>query len=142
MDTSGRNEFPPQGGWLKRSLRDRVRSSVIREELGVEPLLLRIERSQLRWLGHLFRMPPGRLPREVFQAGVPPGGGPGEDPGHAGETMSLGWPGNASGIPPEELEEVSGISIIGSVEEEEEEEEEGRQKKVKETNELKRKFQR
>ncbi|KAI3369110.1 hypothetical protein L3Q82_026075, partial [Scortum barcoo] len=27
-----------------------------------------IERSQLRWLGHLFRMPPGRLPREVFQA--------------------------------------------------------------------------
>ncbi|KAI3352408.1 hypothetical protein L3Q82_005368 [Scortum barcoo] len=53
-----------------RSLRDRVRSSVIREELGVEPpLLLRIERSQLRWLGHLaFRMPPGRLPREVFQA--------------------------------------------------------------------------
>ncbi|KAI3365359.1 hypothetical protein L3Q82_010444 [Scortum barcoo] len=27
-----------------------------------------IERSQLRWLGHLFRMPPGRLPREVSQA--------------------------------------------------------------------------
>ncbi|KAI3353178.1 hypothetical protein L3Q82_019730 [Scortum barcoo] len=45
-----------------RSLRDRVRSSVIREELGVEPLLLRIERSQLRWLGHLFRMPPGTPP--------------------------------------------------------------------------------
>ncbi|KAI3352435.1 hypothetical protein L3Q82_005389 [Scortum barcoo] len=45
-----------------RSLRDRVRSSVTREELGVEPLLLHIERSQLRWLGHLFRMPPGRLP--------------------------------------------------------------------------------
>ncbi|KAI3369934.1 hypothetical protein L3Q82_024740 [Scortum barcoo] len=30
---------------------------------------------------------------------VPPGGGPGEDPGHAGETMSLSWPGNASGSP-------------------------------------------
>ncbi|KAI3376749.1 hypothetical protein L3Q82_000352 [Scortum barcoo] len=30
---------------------------------------------------------------------VPPGGGLGEDPGHAGETMSLGWPGNASGPP-------------------------------------------
>ncbi|KAI3355256.1 hypothetical protein L3Q82_017883, partial [Scortum barcoo] len=46
-----------------RSLRDRVRSSAVtREELeGVEPLLLHIERSQLRWLGHLFRMPPGRL---------------------------------------------------------------------------------
>ncbi|KAK5925540.1 hypothetical protein CgunFtcFv8_018055 [Champsocephalus gunnari] len=50
------------------SLRDKVRSSVIREGLGVEPLLLRVERSQLRWFGHLVRMPPGRLPREVFQA--------------------------------------------------------------------------
>uniref|UniRef100_A0A3B5KJ05 Transposase Tc1-like domain-containing protein n=1 Tax=Xiphophorus couchianus TaxID=32473 RepID=A0A3B5KJ05_9TELE len=59
-------------GFLRRvaglSLRDRVRSSVIREELRVEPLLLHIERSQLRWLGHLVRMPPGRLPGEVFQA--------------------------------------------------------------------------
>ncbi|KAJ7993845.1 hypothetical protein DPEC_G00258930 [Dallia pectoralis] len=59
-------------GFLRKvaglSLRDRVRSSVIREELGVEPLLLCVERSQLRWFGHLVRMPPGRLPREVFQA--------------------------------------------------------------------------
>ncbi|KAK3561638.1 hypothetical protein QTP86_011885 [Hemibagrus guttatus] len=51
-----------------RSLSDRVRSSVTQEELGVEPLLLHIERGQLRWLGHLFRMPPGRLPGEVFRA--------------------------------------------------------------------------
>ncbi|KAK3559257.1 hypothetical protein QTP86_008827 [Hemibagrus guttatus] len=51
-----------------RSLRDRVRSSVTREELGAEPLLLHIERGQLRWLGHLFRMPPGCLPGEVFWA--------------------------------------------------------------------------
>ncbi|KAK3539185.1 hypothetical protein QTP86_028803 [Hemibagrus guttatus] len=29
------------------------------QELRVELLLLRIERGQLRWLGHLFRMPPG-----------------------------------------------------------------------------------
>ncbi|KAK3510565.1 hypothetical protein QTP70_010565 [Hemibagrus guttatus] len=50
------------------SLRDKVRSSVTWEELGVEPLLLHIERGQLRWLGHLFRMPPGRLPGEVFWA--------------------------------------------------------------------------
>ncbi|KAK7915621.1 hypothetical protein WMY93_011382 [Mugilogobius chulae] len=34
-----------------RSLRDRVRSSATREELRVEPLLLHIERGQLRWLG-------------------------------------------------------------------------------------------
>ena len=38
------------------SLRDRVRSSAIREELGLEPLLLYLERSQLRWFGHLVRI--------------------------------------------------------------------------------------
>jgi len=48
--------------------RDRVRSSNIWRELGVEPLLLRVKRSQLKWFGHLIRMPPGRLPLEVFQA--------------------------------------------------------------------------
>jgi len=42
------------------SLRDRVRSSDIRREVGVEPLLLRVERSQLRWFGHLIRMPKPR----------------------------------------------------------------------------------
>ena len=49
-------------GFLHRvagvSLRDRVRSSAIREGLGVEPLLLCVERSQLRWFGHLMRMQP------------------------------------------------------------------------------------
>ncbi|KAK3574557.1 hypothetical protein QTP86_010171 [Hemibagrus guttatus] len=43
-------------------------SSVTREKLGVELLLLHIERGQLRWLGHLFWVPPGRLPGEVFWA--------------------------------------------------------------------------
>ena len=43
------------------SLRDKVRSSDIQERLRVELLLLRVERSQLRWFGHLVRMPPGRL---------------------------------------------------------------------------------
>ncbi|KAK3514143.1 hypothetical protein QTP70_005074 [Hemibagrus guttatus] len=75
-----------------RSLRDRVRSSITREELGVEPLLLHIERGQLRWLGHLFRMPPERLPGEVFWA-CPTGKRP---------------RGRRLGVPPEELEEVSG----------------------------------
>ncbi|XP_070404401.1 uncharacterized protein [Nothobranchius furzeri] len=50
------------------SLRDGVRISVIREGLGVDPLLLLIERSQLRCLWHLVRMPPALLPGEVFQA--------------------------------------------------------------------------
>ena len=49
-------------------LRDKVRSSDIQEELRVEPLLLHVERSQLRCFGHLVRMSPGRLPGEAFLA--------------------------------------------------------------------------
>ncbi|KAK3543057.1 hypothetical protein QTP70_010553 [Hemibagrus guttatus] len=90
-----------------RSLRDRVRSSVTREELGVEPLLLHIERGQLRWLGHLFRMPPGLLPGEVFRAcpnGTRPQGRPRT---RWRDYISwLAW--ERLGVPPEGLEEVSG----------------------------------
>ncbi len=63
-------------GFLRRvagvSLRDEVRSLVIREELGLEPLLFCVERSQLRL--YLVWMPPGRLPLEVFQARPASGG--------------------------------------------------------------------
>jgi len=72
------------------SLRDRVRSSDIRRELGVEPLVLRVERSQLRWFGHLIRIPP-------FRGFL--GGDPGEDPEPAGGIIYLVWPGNALGSP-------------------------------------------
>ncbi|KAK3509001.1 hypothetical protein QTP70_015948 [Hemibagrus guttatus] len=89
------------------SLRDRVRSSVTREELGVEPLLLYIERGQLRWLGHLFRMPPGRLPGEVFRA-CPTGKRPRGRPRTCWRdyVSCLAW--ERLGVPPEELEDVSG----------------------------------
>ncbi|TWW80672.1 hypothetical protein D4764_01G0004870 [Takifugu flavidus] len=80
------------------SLRDRVRSSDIREGLGVEPLLLHIERSQLGWLGHLARMPSGRLPLEVFRT-CPPGGGLVAGPGLGGEITSLAWLGSGWGSP-------------------------------------------
>ncbi|KAK3552451.1 hypothetical protein QTP86_011720 [Hemibagrus guttatus] len=88
-----------------RSLRDRVRSSVTREELGVEPLLLHIERGQLRWLGHLFRMPPGCLPGEVFRA-CPTGKRPRGRPRTRWRdyVFRLAW--ERLGVPPEELEEV------------------------------------
>ncbi|XP_058625585.1 uncharacterized protein LOC131536570 [Onychostoma macrolepis] len=87
-----------------RTLRDRVRSSVTREELGVEPLLLHIERNQLRWLRHLFWMSPGGLPGEVFRA-CPTGRRP---PGKTQDTleglclsaclaMPWGSPGGAGG---------------------------------------------
>ncbi|CAM4544523.1 unnamed protein product [Leuciscus chuanchicus] len=87
-------------------LRDRVRSSVTREELRVEPLLLNIKRGQLRWLGHLFRMPPGRLPRKVFRA-RPTGKRPRGRPRTCWRdyVSRLAW--ERLGVPPEELEEVS-----------------------------------
>ncbi|KAI3354648.1 hypothetical protein L3Q82_018531, partial [Scortum barcoo] len=101
-------------GWVERSClkwrssRDRVRSSVTREELRSRAAApSHPERSQLRWLGHLFRMPPGRPSLGRCSRRVPPGGGPGEDPGHAGETdyvSRLAWerlgirpPGRAGG---------------------------------------------
>ncbi|KAK0151566.1 putative uncharacterized transposon-derived protein F52C9.6 [Merluccius polli] len=89
------------------SLRDRVRSSVIREELGVDPLLLRVERSQMRWLGHLVRMPPGRLPGEVFRA-RPTGRRPQGRPRTRWRdyVSRLAW--ERLGIPQEELAEVAG----------------------------------
>ncbi len=43
------------------SLRDRVRSSDIRKEIGVELLLLGEEPVEVVW--HLVRMPPAHLPR-------------------------------------------------------------------------------
>ncbi|KAK3528214.1 hypothetical protein QTP86_026677, partial [Hemibagrus guttatus] len=62
---------------------------------------------QLRWLGHLFRMPPGRLPGEVFRAcpiGKRPRGRPRTR--WRNYVSRLAW--ERLGVPPEELEEVSG----------------------------------
>ena len=88
------------------SLRDRVRSSVIRERLGVEPLLLHLERSQLRWFGHLVRMPPERLPREVLAA-CPLGKRPRGRPRTRWRDYisSLAW--DRLGIPQEEVANVA-----------------------------------
>lgn len=80
------------------TLRDRVRSSAIWEGLGVELLLLRSERSQLRWFWHLIRLPPGRHPLELCWA-HPTGRGPEADPGHTGEIISPNWPGNIGESP-------------------------------------------
>ena len=50
------------------TLFNQVRSSEIRKSLNIEPLLLRIERSQLRWFGHVSRMPQERLPKQALLA--------------------------------------------------------------------------
>ncbi|TWW62414.1 hypothetical protein D4764_04G0010610 [Takifugu flavidus] len=78
-----------------------------REELGVESLLLRVERSQMGWLGHLVRMPPGRLPGEVFRACPSGRRPPGRPRTRWRDYVSrLAW--ERLGIPPDELEEVAG----------------------------------
>ena len=48
------------------SLLDKVKSSDIRQSLNIEPLLLRIERSQLRWYGHVTRMSNERTAKELM----------------------------------------------------------------------------
>ena len=50
------------------TLFNKVRSSEIRKSLYNEPLLLRIQRSQLRWFGHVSRMPLEKLPKQVLLA--------------------------------------------------------------------------
>jgi len=88
------------------SLRDRMRSSAIWGELGVESLLLHIERNQLRWVGHLVSLPPGRLPLEVFWT-RPTGRRPRGRPRTCWKNYIslLDW--GSLGIPQEELKSVS-----------------------------------
>ena len=50
------------------TLFNKVRSSEIQKSLNIEPLLLRIERSQLIWFGHVSRMPQERLPKQALLA--------------------------------------------------------------------------
>lgn len=78
--------------WLY--LRERVKSPVMEEGLRVEPLLLLIERIQLRWFRHLTKMPPGW--------GVLGSSYRNEAPGQTQgmlERLHLSWPENASMSP-------------------------------------------
>ena len=49
------------------SLRDRMRSERVREELEVEPILEYVERNQLRWFGHVRRMEEGERSRRILE---------------------------------------------------------------------------
>ena len=87
------------------TLLDKVRSSEIRKSLNIEPLLLRIERSQLRWFGHMNRMPEERLPKQVLLAretGKRPVGRPRTR--WQNYVEDLGW--NRLGLCPSEMKEV------------------------------------
>ena len=50
------------------TLFNKVRSSEIRKSLNIEPLLIRIERFQLRWFGHVSRSPQERLLKQAVLA--------------------------------------------------------------------------
>ena len=47
--------------------RDRIRNQNIREELKVELLIETIEKTTLRWYGHVVRMKEERLPRKMLE---------------------------------------------------------------------------
>ena len=50
------------------TLFNKVRSSENRKSLNIKQLLLRIERPQLRWVGHVSRTPQERLPKQALLA--------------------------------------------------------------------------
>ena len=50
------------------TLLNKMRSSEIRKSFNMEPLLLRIERTQLTWCGHVNKMPQKRLPKQALLA--------------------------------------------------------------------------
>ena len=45
----------------EKTKRDRIRNYTIREQLEVAPLIKKIEKGQLRWLGHIERMNDERI---------------------------------------------------------------------------------
>ena len=48
------------------TLLDKVKSADIRKSLNIESLLLRLERSQLRWYEHVTRMPQQRTAKKLL----------------------------------------------------------------------------
>ena len=78
---------------------------VTARSLNIEPLLLRIERSQLRWFGLASRMPQERLPKQALHAkanGRRPVGRPRTR--WTDYIEDLGW--NRLGLHPSEMMEV------------------------------------
>ena len=57
-------------GFMRRisglTLLDKVKSAYTRESLNIEALLLRLERSQLRWYGHVTRMSQKRTAKKLL----------------------------------------------------------------------------
>ncbi|KAK3538878.1 hypothetical protein QTP86_018763 [Hemibagrus guttatus] len=81
-------------------MRSMYRSVVVKKELSRKAKLSiyqSIYAPTLTYGHELWVMTKRDVSLERCSGHAPPGRGPGEDPGHAGETMSFGWPGNALG---------------------------------------------
>jgi len=82
-----------------------VHSSEIRKSLNIKPLLLQIERSQLRWFGHVSRMPQKRLAKQALLAKVKRKRSVGRPRTRWQDYIEdLGW--NCLGLQPSEMLEV------------------------------------
>jgi hypothetical protein len=51
-----------------KTRRDRIRNEIIRETARVQPVQEHVERSQLRWYGHVNRMDDKRIVKRVYEA--------------------------------------------------------------------------
>ena len=56
--------------FVKVTIFGKLRNTAIQKSLNIESLLLRMKRSQLRWFGHVSRMPQERLPKKTLHADV------------------------------------------------------------------------
>jgi hypothetical protein len=48
--------------------RGRIRNTITRETVGVQPIQEYVERSQLKWYGHVNRMDDKRIVKRVYEA--------------------------------------------------------------------------
>ena len=53
-----------------KTRRDLERNTKIRDDIGLTPITTQVETKQLKWYGHVKRMPKDRIPQEVWKARV------------------------------------------------------------------------
>ena len=114
LSNDRKNKIPSAGGrngFLAKirglSLLDKVKSTNIRQPLNMEPLLLRIERSQLRWYSHVTLISHERTAKQLMDA-LPSGKRPRGRPRNRWRNYveDLVW--SRLGIPPVKLPLVAG----------------------------------
>ena len=54
-------------GILEKTRRDKIRNTVISEDLKIQEIKRDIENIRLQWYGHVMRMPEDRIPKRMLQ---------------------------------------------------------------------------